>query len=90
MLHACNGMAEREKIMSSGQEPSLVTFSRKGRRQSEPAPAVKAGTGAEPESRKRPADVAALGARPAQRPRLVPNGVLPAPKVPPPALHSSF
>ena len=60
----------------------MVTFSRKGRRQSEPAPAVKPGTGAEPESRKRPADVAAPGARPTQRPRLVPNGVLPAPKVP--------
>ncbi len=85
-LHACNGIAERQKVMRGPQEPDVANASQKDRRQSEPAPATaKAGNSTDPASRtaqKRPADSDEPASRPAQRPRLVAqNGLPPMSKV---------
>lgn len=39
-LHACNGVAERQKVMNAAQSSELVPFSQADRRQSELTPAV--------------------------------------------------
>ena len=85
-LHACNGVAERQKVTRGPQEPDLATSSHRGRRQSEPVPATaKPGNSMDPASKtaqKRPAEGDASGSRPAQRPRLVAqNGFPPTAKV---------
>ena len=88
-LHACNGVSERQKVLSAGAEPGMATFSRKRNRQSDPFPAagVKAGGSklADGSSgQKRSADEGADEARAAQRPKLEPiNGQLPTLKVHP-------
>ena len=86
-LHACNGVSERQKVLSAGAEPGMATFSRKRERQSDPFPAAGAKAGGSKladgsSGQKRSADEDADGARAAQRPKLEPiNGQLPTPKV---------
>ncbi|CAK0758926.1 hypothetical protein CVIRNUC_002658 [Coccomyxa viridis] len=82
-LHACNGVSERQKVLSAGAEPGMATFSRKRERQSDPFPAAGAKAGGSKladgsSGQKRSADEDADGARAAQRPKLEPiNGQLP-------------
>lgn len=88
-LHACNGVSERQKVLSAGAEPGMATFSRKRERQSDPSPAAGAKAGGSKladgsSGQKRSADEDADGARAAQRPKLEPiNGQLPTLKVRP-------
>ena len=96
-LHACNGVSERQKVLSAGAEPRMATFSRRRNRQSDPLPSAGAKAGGSKladgsSSQKRSADEEADGARATQRPKLEPiNGQLPTPKVHPgtPLLHLS-
>ena len=88
-LHACNGVSERQKVLSAGTEPGMATFSRKRNRQSDPFPAAGAKAGGSKladgsSGQKRSAAEDADGARAAQRPKVEPiNGQLPTLKVHP-------